>query len=307
LLFRAQRDPLSPKTVREKVWYWFTELSSALDWIVHDSDVLIMTRWHLDDPVGRLIERFPDATILRYPAIAEEDEKNRLKGEALFPQHKSVLFLLERKRALTQASWESEYQQNPIVVGGGIFPIEKLTILLMLDRKRVKRSVRYWDKAGTEHGGAFTVGVLMHAMIEGTYVIEHVVRGQWSALEREEKIKFWAKHDRSLIKGSYEIGVEQEPGSGGKESAEATMRMLAGYKVFPDKVTGSKEVRAEPFAAQVQAGNVYLVAGGWHRDFVDELESFPSGRYRDQVDACTGAFNRLALGPTYNLFGGAFD
>jgi predicted phage terminase large subunit-like protein len=268
------RAEANSKTVREKVWYWFTD-----DFLTRFSDsaglLMIMTRWHLDDPVGRLIERFPDAKILRYPAIAEEDEKNRLKGEALFPQHKSVLFLLERKRALTQASWESEYQQNPIVVGGGIFPIEKLTILLMLDRKRVKRSVRYWDKAGTEHGGAFTVGVLMHAMIEGTYVIEHVVRGQWSALEREEKIKFWAKHDRSLIKGSYEIGVEQEPGSGGKESAEATMRMLAGYKVFPDKVTGSKEVRAEPFAAQVQAGNVYLVAGGWHRDFVDELESFP--------------------------------
>ena len=101
--------------------------------------------------------------------------------------------------------------------------------------------------------------------------------------------------------------MEQEPGSGGKESAEATIRNLAGYKVFADKVTGSKEVRAEPFAAQVQGGNVYLVAGGWQTDLLDELESFPSAKYRDQVDACTGAFNRLALGPTYNLFGGAFD
>ncbi|MET0538353.1 MAG: hypothetical protein ABWZ64_10430, partial [Xanthobacteraceae bacterium] len=44
------------------------------------------TRWHLDDPVGRLIERVPDAKVFRYPAIAEEDEKNRRKGEALFPE-----------------------------------------------------------------------------------------------------------------------------------------------------------------------------------------------------------------------------
>ena len=134
--------------------------------------------------------------ILRYPAIAEEDERNRSKGEALFPEHKSLSFLLERKKAMTQASWESEYQQNPIVVGGGIFPIEKLRCS-MLDRAKIKRSVRYWDKAGTADGGAYTAGALMHMMMDGTFVIEHVARGQWSALEREEQIKSWARNDRA--------------------------------------------------------------------------------------------------------------
>ena len=143
---------------------------------------------------------------------------------------------------------------------------------------------------------------------DNTYVIEHVVRGQWSALEREEKIKFWAEKDRaSLRPGAYEIGVEQEPGSGGKESAESTIRNLRGFKVYADKVTGSKEVRAEPFAAQVQGGNVSIMAGSWQTDLLDEMESFPNGKYRDQVDACSGAFNRLISGPVYNLFGGAVD
>src|SRR5262249_54420238 len=66
--------------------------------------------------------------------------------------------------------------------------------------------------------------------------------------EREERIKYWANQDRQMLGGyaaSYEVGVEQEPGSGGKESAEATIRNLAGFRVFADKVTGSKEVRAE--------------------------------------------------------------
>jgi predicted phage terminase large subunit-like protein len=301
------RAEASSRTVRDKIWDWFTD-----DFFTRFSDsaglLMIMTRWHLDDPVGRFIERFPEAKIFRYPAIAEEDEKNRSKGEALFPQHKSLPFLMQHRAVMSRAGWESEYQQNPIVVGGGIFPIEKLKTLPMLDRDKISRSVRYVDKAGTEGGGAWTAMVLMHKMRDGSYVIEHVERGQWSALEREEKIKFWAKHDSANLKrGAYEIGVEQEPGSGGKESAEATIRNLAGYKVFADKVTGSKEVRAQPFAAQVQGGNVYLVAGGWQADLLDELESFPSAKYRDQVDACTGAFNRLALGPTYNLFGGAFD
>src|SRR5262249_35712342 len=68
---------------------------------------------------------FPETKILRYPAVAEEDEKNRHKGEALFPEHKSLPFLMERRKAMSQASWESEYQQNPILAGGGMFPIEK--------------------------------------------------------------------------------------------------------------------------------------------------------------------------------------
>jgi predicted phage terminase large subunit-like protein len=301
------RAEASSKAVRDKTWDWFTD-----DFFTRFSEsaglLMIMTRWHLDDPVGRFIEHFPTAKILRYPAIAEEDEKNRSKGEALFPQHKSLPFLMERRAVMTQAGWESEYQQNPIVVGGGIFPIEKFKTLPMLDRDKISRSVRYVDKAGTEGGGAWTAMVLMHKMRDGSYVIEHAVRGQWSALEREEKIKFWAKHDSAKLKpGAYEIGVEQEPGSGGKESAEATIRNLAGYKVFADKVTGSKEVRAEPLAAQVQGGNVHLIAGLWQIDLLDEMESFPSGKYRDQVDACSGAFNRLALGPRYNLFGGAID
>jgi len=125
-------------------------------------------------------------------------------------------------------------------------------------------------------------------------VIEHMVRGQWSALEREKIIKECSKRDAAMLE-QYEIGVEQEPGSGGKESAESTIRGLAGMRAYADRPTGPKEVRAEPFAAQVQGGNVWLVAGPWHADFLEELESFPNGRYVDQVDACSGAFNRLRV------------
>jgi predicted phage terminase large subunit-like protein len=71
--------------------------------------------------------------------------------------------------------------------------------------------------------------------------------------------------------------------------------------VFADRVTGSKEARAEPFAAQVQGGNVFLVAGDWHYALLDEMESFPSGKYRDQIDACSGAFNRLVSATTYDI------
>jgi predicted phage terminase large subunit-like protein len=177
-----------------------------------------------------------------------------------------------------------------------MFPVDKLAVIPMLDRSQVIRSCRYWDKAGTAGGdGSYTAGVLMHMLKDKRLVIEHVVRGRWSALERENEIKAWARQDKAKGRtGSYSVVVEQEPGSGGKESAEATIRNLAGFSVFADRVTGEKEIRAEPFAAQVQGGNVWLCAGPWHRDLLDEMESFPNGKYKDQVDACSGAFARLA-------------
>jgi phage terminase large subunit-like protein len=261
------RAEASSKVTRERVWNWFTD-----DWgsrLHRDAGMLIiMTRWHVDDLLGRFIER-GNVKVLDYPAIATEREKYRRPGEALFEAWKPLSFLQKRRKLLTQASWESLYQQRPIIVGGGVFPVDKLTTLpTAIDRTQVHRSVRFWDKSGTEDGGAYTAGVLMHKMLDGTYVIEHLVRGQWGALERERIIKFWAQQDEQLCT-SYEVVVEQEPGSGGKESAENTIRMLAGYAVFADKVTGSKEVRAEPLAAQVQGGNVFLVAGAWHYDLFD--------------------------------------
>jgi predicted phage terminase large subunit-like protein len=260
------------------------------------------TRWHVDDILGRYIQRFPDVRVLRYPAIAEHDELHRRKGEALFPEHKPLDFLLERKRLLTQPSWESIYQQHPIIVGGGQLPIEKLKVLPVFDRSKVTHTIRYWDKAGTDaadnEDAAYTAGARVHSMIDGTYVISHMVRGQWAALERETKIKTWAEADEAMFPG-HEIYCEQEPGSGGKESAESTIRNLAGFRVYADKVTGHKEVRAEPFCAQVQGGNVYLVAGEWISDFLDECEVWPAAKWKDQVDAASGAFNKIATNTAY--------
>jgi predicted phage terminase large subunit-like protein len=52
-------------------------------------------------------------------------------------------------------------------------------------------------------------------------------------------------------------------------------------------------VRAEPYAAQVQGGNVLVVKGPWTQAFIDEHVAFPVGRYKDQVDAAAAAFNLL--------------
>jgi predicted phage terminase large subunit-like protein len=153
------------------------------------------------------------------------------------------------------------------------------------------RRVRFWDKAATEGGGCFTAGVLINKSKDGIFYVEHVARAQLSALNRNKLIEQTARDDAQRY-GKVEICVEEEPGSGGKESAEFTIRQLSGFSVYAERPSGDKVERAQPLAAQAEAGNVKLVEGPWNRDYLDELCSFPEGR-ADQVDASSAAFNRL--------------
>jgi predicted phage terminase large subunit-like protein len=320
------RADVNSELIRDKTWSWFTDdFCSRLS--KNAGLLIIMTRWHLDDPLGRLLAQSGhEVRVLCYPALAEEDEVHwmsgfelttqgwvpvwrpirRPKGEALFPKLKPRSFLLEQRKRLSQASWESLYQQNPIIVGGGRLPIEQLKVLHFLNRPDVVSSVRYWDKAASDaEDAAYTAGVLMHKMTDKTFVIEHVARGHWGSLEREQRMRQYAEVDKRRCK-NYSIVVEQEPGSSGRESAENTMRNLAGFRVYADRVTGSKQVRAEPLAVEVQAGKVFLIAGDWVPAFLDECETWPNGKYKDQVDAAADAFNRL-IKPTYDATYAGFN
>lgn len=152
--------------------------------------------------------------------------------------------------------------------------------------------VRYFDKAGTEGGGDYTAGVLM-GRAQGLYFVLDVVRGQWSPAQRNAVIRQTVMQD-AMVCPRYSVWVEQEPGSGGKESALNTVTELAGYDAHAETVTGTKVVRANPFAAQCEVGNVKLIAGAWNADYLNELCAFPEGPHDDQVDASSGAFAKLA-------------
>ncbi len=290
------RAEASSTTVRDRTWNWLTN-----DFYSRFSEnaglLIVMTRWHLDDPVGRLKKQFPKMKIISYKAIAVEDEEHRKKGEPLFPEHKSLDFLLERKNLMMPAHWEAVYQQEPVQESGVLFENWQHLKIIETVPDDIINTVRYWDKAGTEGGGCYTAGVKIALTSSGRYIILDVTRGQWGAVKREEIIKQTAELDGTSVK----IWIEQEPGSGGKESAENTIRRLNGWSVEAERPSGNKALRAEPYAVQVENSNVYIMNKSWTQDFIDEHKKFPQGEYKDQIDATSGGFNKLAM-PTIDLW-----
>lgn len=290
-----KREEAESSTYREKVWDWYTDdLYTRIE--PGGKIVLTLTRWHHDDVAARALASEPEKwRILRLPAIAESDDPiGRAPGEALWPARFSVEALERIRSVMTktdgQYSFESLYQQNPTPREGAFFKVGQLQIVDALPAGLT--FCRGWDLAATKGGGAYTCGVLLGRAADGIWYVAGVARGQWGPEEVRREIRSHAMTDGQAVR----VHLPQDPGQAGKDQSEFLVRLLAGFSVKAEPVTGAKETRAFNFAAQVNAGNVRLLAGAWNRAYIEELRQFPNGAFKDQVDASADAFNELALG-----------
>lgn len=288
-------DPLKPKDapsdhVRTKINDLYNDTIKSRTNSPKTPIIVIMQRLHEDDMAGFLING-GSCEDWDYLCISVRDDY----GDPIWPE-KLPREQLDAMEAADKYTFAAQYLQNPIPAEGGLFKVEKLKVIHSKPND-VNRWVRAWDKAGSDSSGCYSVGTLIGVRDNGNYVVADVVRGQWSALDRENMIKNTAISDGFIT----DVWIEIEGGSGGKESAEATIRNLAGFNIQADRPTGDKEVRARPFACQVEAGNVEIVSGEWNKEYIDELKFFPFGKYKDQVDSSSLAFNKLAVGG-FDLF-----
>lgn len=300
-------DPLNPTQAVSEV-----ELGNANRWMEQtlptrktDKDVtptiLIMQRLHQDDPSGHWLSKQKEN--IKHICLPGEIRNYREKlsppelavnyrDDLLDPNRLSWKVLKDLEADLGQYGYAGQIGQDPTPPGGGMFKVANFEIKEEAPHAvHIVRSIRYWDKAGTMDAGAYTAGVKMTQLLNGRWIVEDVRRGRWSAEKRERIIQDTAQQDGPNV----HIWIEQEPGSGGKESAEATIRGLAGYMVYAERPTGDKATRADSYSVQVNNGGVQLLKAPWNRDFIEEHRFFPFGTYKDQVDAAAGAFNHLVF------------
>lgn len=263
--------------------------------------VVIMQRLHEKDTSGVILDLGLDYEHLCIPMRFEEGrtgatsigwkDPRTTDGELMFPERfpEAQVAMLEKTMGSYAAA--GQLQQRPAPRGGGMFKREWFEAIPAPPANC--RWVRGWDLAATKsETAAFTAGVLIGKTPDKRYVIADARRIQGSAAEVERLITNTASQDKAqwgAVKGS----LPQDPGQAGKAQAQYLIRQLAGFDYRASPESGDKVTRAQPFAAQAEAGNVMIVSGRWNAAFLDELTMFPAGKFKDQVDAASRAFDEL--------------
>jgi predicted phage terminase large subunit-like protein len=293
--------------VRVSALEWWDEvMSTRLNNLRTGSKVIVMQRVHEDDLAGHVLEEF-GYTHLCLPMKFEAEKKcvvevtgfedpRKEEGELLWPERADDEVVETLESALGPYASAGQLQQCPAPRSGNLFNTEEFVIVDAVPGPLVK-VFRAWDKASTEGAGCFSVGAKMGKLADGRFIVLHIERGQWNTTKREEHILASAQADGTSV----EIAIEQEPGSSGVDSAQASIKMLAGFIVTADRPTGDKVVRADPYSVQVGAGNVLILRGAWNKAFIHEHRFFPNGKYKDQVDSTSLAFKKLT-GPGVQVF-----
>ncbi len=299
----AESDVIRASTIE---WYDHAFYNRSND-LRTGPHVIIGQRTHHEDLIGHLLKQ-GGYEHLNIPEEFEADQKcttvigwtdpRTREGELMRPERFGPAEVKAARTRLQEYGYAAQHQQRPSPRKGGMFQREWFKIKQAAPAGM--RKVRYWDKAFTSEEGCFTAGVLMGATEDGFYWVLGVVRGQWSSHNRNQVMLQTAQMDKVETK----VMVEREPAAG-KESAEYSVKLLAGFSVGIDLPVSNKEVRAQPFAAQCEAGNVFLLAGDWNEAYIDEHCRFPKSSIKDQVDASSGAFNWLVLHNTWGPFGGS--
>ena len=287
------REDAESETARQNTWDWYT--STAYTRLSPGGGVLvILTRWHDDDLAGRLLAAQAEGgdtwELVNYPAIADEDEKFRKKGEALHPDRYPRRALERIRKAVGDRDWSALYQQKPVADEGAYFTRQMFQYYDDHDLPPREELVFYtaWDLAvGTKEHNDWTVGVTVAIdMHEHIWVVD-TVRIKEDAMGIVENIldnfEKWPAMATGLEKGQIEMAI------GPFLNKRVQERKLWEFN-YEELKTGrrDKQARARAMQGMMRSGNVSfpnVEKYKWAQDLQNEMLRFPSGVHDDQVDA----------------------
>lgn len=307
---------------RQSLWdWWLGVVNTRLEppYLV----IVVMTRWHEDDMIGRLLsndfEGDPSSCEeIRLPALAEEnDPLGRSEGMPLISPllHESTEQALARwdsvRSSVGTYVFSAMHQQRPAPAKGAIFdpgwwrfwtrdPAKETEDgrVVYLDPSTLTGGqwADSWDcafKSTHPDTGGWVVGQRWVRNGANRYLI-HQQRGRWSFTQTISAMRTYALTNDP---GKSPCGhlVHQrviEEAANGAAVIDTLRDEIAGLK--PVTASIGKVARAQMVTPEIESGNVFLPhpsdpGNEWVNDYLNELRNFPNDTSDDQVDATTQA------------------
>jgi predicted phage terminase large subunit-like protein len=306
-------DPLKPEEAVSDVrrnavndWYEHT-LYSRLNSKTGGCIIIIMQRLHEDDLVGHVL-RQDGWTILKFPAIAVEDETHaiqtclgprtfhRCKGEALHPERESLDILENIRRTLGEYNFSGQYQQEPAPLGGGMVKLAWFKTYKVGEQSaKFDLVFQSWDTAvkATELSN-YSVCTTWGKKNQDLYLL-HVLRRRMEYPELKRAV--W---EQALRLKATTVLIENKS-SGAQLIQELKRDGLHG--LTPYEPNGDKIMRLHSVTSTIENGFVHLPdQADWLDEYRHELATFPKGRFDDQCDSTSQALDWVKKGSGVDHF-----
>lgn len=293
--------------IDQETGFAIPERSGVLRYFVRVGDELVFA-----DDAETIGDRYPDqrefVQSLTFVPAKLEDNPALLVADPTYLARLMSLQEVDRERLL-RGNWKIRFAKGTMFRYGWL-PVKGVDPLSI----RMLPHVRFWDEAGTEDGGNWTIGVLLAYDARRDIVyIEDVVRVQEDTADREHTMERTLRADRARYPYLHTV-FEHQGGSAGKGAMYFRFQRLK--KVEPKRLhsrrpSGSKIERAKPVSIRAEQnveridelGNLrpkrdalVLLPGVWNQVYTSILHAFPtSGVPDDDVDATSGGHEYLLL------------
>ncbi len=299
-------DPLKPdealsESRRKAVNDWYDNtLLSRLNDKAQGCILIIMQRLHQEDLVGHVLEQEP-WEVLSFSAIAEQDETfaiedslgrrwlKRKEGDALDPDRETLAMLAGIRGRMGEYNFSSQYQQNPIPLGGAMVKTDWLRYYEPWELpERFDIKVQSWDTANkSTELSDYSVCTTWGRAHRQLYLL-HVFRQRLNYPDLKRRVMELARlHSVNRI-------LIEDKASGTQLIQDLQAERVLGATSYQPLPGNDKIIRLHAQTAWLENGLVFLPRNTpWLAAYVTELTGFPGAKYDDQVDSTTQALDHL--------------
>jgi predicted phage terminase large subunit-like protein len=302
-ILKGRKQAESP-ALRESIWNTVTDdIITRLE-PPCGSLVVVATRWHDDDPPGRLIRAaantkdFPPVEVINLPALRDPltgDPSDLDDAVPLWPELFDLGELKARRAILGPYGWNGLFQGRPVPRGGSVFKREPGR-WYTAEENAGRRIVLTLDAAGTEgtHSDYTVALALAFDGVDATTTC-NVLGMLRVRLEPQDSARLLRQFIRDHGDGKIYIEASRD----GKAIAKMLRAIDSSFRIVEVPPVGDKFTRSQPVAAgwNDTPSRVRLpadaVAHPWVKDILDEAALFTGmgDKHDDIVDALAQGWN----------------